>query len=195
MPALVSSSTQNKDPMSILRNISSSIRAWALLFVVILHGACSPSQEYSFQCDGVQLTCPLGWAITDNEDNGVGGYYVSVEKDGWDSSGLMSISWINENVDLDSWFIACREDFVSEYQMLGSDFDRDMSRAHPVQFGRYSGLISEFTSSFFGVDHEGTLFCFQAGGKAFFILRQEALEDHYENTNGFRIIESSFTCQ
>jgi len=180
--------------MKLLRKIGSSIQTFGALLVVTLHLSCSPSPEYSFQCDGVQLTCPLGWAVTDNEDNGFG-YYLSVEKNGWDSSGIMSFSWVNESVDLRTWFALCCEGFVSEYQVLGMDGGFSMGPTYSSQFGRYSAIASDFTSSFLGVDHEGTLFALQARGKAFFILRQEAIEDHFENMNGFRVIEDSFFCQ
>ena len=74
--------------------------ALLLLFLFITF-SCKESIETKFEKDGVSLTCPQGWKITDQENFDDEGYYLSIEKDGFDSSGLFSITWVNINLDLD----------------------------------------------------------------------------------------------
>jgi len=65
--------------------------------------SCSESKPAKFERDGVLITSPTGWEITDQESIDDQGYYLSIEKDGFDSSGIVTMTWINGEIDLGEW--------------------------------------------------------------------------------------------
>lgn len=167
------------------------------LFLALIAWACGQSPEQPFVSeDGVQLMCPAGWSITENAKNETSGYHLQLEKDGFDSSGIVIFNWTCEVHELEVFFGGATETFVSvaQKQFLGLAFELELGEAHEGSFGGHSALKVEYTGTFLGVDHQGALYALHSAGKTFFIMKQEANEDHAENMPGFSLLESSFVC-
>ena len=77
----------------------------SFLTITILTG-CQESPETKFEKNGISFTCPTGWKITEEENLDNQGYYLSIEKDGFNSSGLLTVSWVNDSLDLNEWLEA-----------------------------------------------------------------------------------------
>ena len=67
-----------------------------LIFTLSAHH----SVAQTFNKQAVSFTIPEGWTLTEEEDFDGKGYYLSIEKDGELSSGLVTISWLNDSADL-----------------------------------------------------------------------------------------------
>lgn len=71
--------------------------------IFLLLTSYSESKPAKFERDGFSITSPTGWGITDEENIDDLGYYLSIEKDGFDSSGIITITWVNGEMDLNEW--------------------------------------------------------------------------------------------
>jgi hypothetical protein len=153
--------------------------------------SCNSSPESKFEKFGVSFTCPEGWKITDQENLNNKGYYLSIEKDGFGSSGLMTISWANDSIDLNQdleiYQNSLKNNIIYKNSVL--DFDQPFDTV----FNADSSIASKFKVTLLSVKHEGIMYCFYKNGKTITIIKQEAVEDKKENKNGFDIIEKSFS--
>ncbi|WP_282113833.1 hypothetical protein [Maribacter stanieri] len=63
----------------------------ASLFLLLY--AYGESKTLNFERDGISLTTPKEWEITEQENKDDQGY-LSIEKDGFDSSGFITMTWL-----------------------------------------------------------------------------------------------------
>jgi len=163
-----------------------------LIFTCVIFFSCNESPETNFEKNGVSLICPEGWAITDQEDFDGEGYYLAIEKDGVNSSGIATISWVNNfdiiNFNFEEHLNYFKETLLEEASFLNITF----SDYYENTFSNLSSMSSNYTFSLLGLDHEGTLNVFYSGNKIFYINFQEAIEDKLKNKNGFGIINRNF---
>ncbi|WP_405413280.1 hypothetical protein [Maribacter sp. Asnod1-A12] len=152
--------------------------------------ACSETQSSKFKDDGVSLTIPKGWQITDQENMNHQGYLLSIEKDGFDSSGLVTMTWINAEIDLNEWKTNYKEDFLNNiiYENSNLVFE-DPTEDH---YNNINCTSIKFNASLLGIEHDGVIYFFYEEYKTFAILVQQATEDAMVNKPGFDIIEKSF---
>ena len=54
-----------------------------------------------FEKEGMTFIVPEDWKITDEEKFDDGSYYLSIDKNGFDSSGVLIITSYNNSIDLD----------------------------------------------------------------------------------------------
>ena len=164
---------------------------YPILFALIF--SCQASPETKFERDGVAFTCPEGWKITEQETVEDIGYYLTIEKDGLTSSGLVIFTWLNTPVDLEDWLTGYQEEMKNQpvYKTAGITFEE----AQPGEFAGFETTRSDYSVDLLGVEHKGSIHLFYGNDKSIAILVQEATEDHDENKAGFRIIEQSFTDQ
>lgn len=160
------------------------------LFISFIFASCrEPSKERPFHKYGVSFTIPAGWIGVDEEDLG-GGYTISVEKEGMDASGMVNISWVDIEIELDEWALEIRDDLASNLNTAVSK-----TSFSGIKDGTYNGIPTRcmtYKATFLGVKHTGTIHVFHKSGKSFGIIIQEAIEDKGENEDGFRVVESSF---
>jgi hypothetical protein len=165
-----------------------------IIFILSILGlafSCTEATETKFEREGVSLTCPKGWKITEQENIEDQGFYLSMEKEGLDASGLVSISWVNNELALEDWLDIYREELANNIIYKNSN----LTFSDPYE-AEYNGLPSQamtFTVSIIGLKHEGIVHAFYGADKTIAVLRQEAIEDSAENKEGFASIESSFT--
>ena len=166
-------------------------RSYALVFALLSILACSkPSPEVKFEKLGVAFTCPEGWKVTDEEDIDGEGYYLTIEKDGFDASGLLTVSWTNDSLDLEEILDIYQEELENNviYQNTNLAFDQ----TNETTFSKIPAQSRKYQVSLLGVAHEGYLYAFYGKNRTFAIIKQEAIEDQAKNQKGFEIIEGSF---
>jgi len=160
----------------------------ASLFLFIT--SCSESKPAKFERDGVLITSPTGWEIIDQESIDDQGYYLSIEKDGFDSSGIVTMTWINGEIDLGEWAYLFQEELMNNIIYRNSNIQ--FEEAVDDTYNDIDTSSIGFTASILGLDHEGNIHFFYKGDKTFAILIQEAMEDNVTNKPGFDLIEKGF---
>lgn len=159
------------------------------LFLFII-SACQESVETQFTREGVSITSPKGWKITDQENIDDQGYYLTIEKDGLNSSGLFVLSWVNGPLDLHEW-MKMNQDGLKD-NIIFRNTNLKFGDLENDRFNNLNTISSKFTVSVLGLKHEGFIHVFYEKDKSFAVVRQEALEDKSDNKPGFEIIEQSF---
>jgi len=166
-----------------------------ILFTVLIFGvlfSCKESSEMEFEKDGISFTSPASWKITDQETmSNNAGYFLSVERDGFSSSGLLTLTWVYDSLDLSYWLDLYKEGFMAQFVYKNSDliFEAPVSDV----FNNYNTIAVNYTVSILGVEHEGLIHVFHGYNKTIAIVKQEAIEDKDNNRVGFDIIEQSFS--
>lgn len=144
--------------------------------------------EKRFETNVYGFNIPLDWNITDKEEIDQGIYYVSVEKNGLDSSGLATIVSFEFLVNLDELIKANFEELKSNQILNNLSFGT-------IEDSKFNGITarhSRFSFRIMGMNHQGSVYAFNNKNNTVVTLFQEALEDKAENNNGFKTIESSF---
>ncbi|MEQ8811205.1 MAG: hypothetical protein RIE59_19195, partial [Imperialibacter sp.] len=135
--------------------------------------ACSSSPGGKFLVDGISFVYEEGWAVTDQEDFDGQGYYVSLEKDGINSSGLFVLTWLYDSLDQDESLEKYKEELKNNIIYRNSDLEF----TKPVD-DEFSGIPSRsvrFTLGLLGVDHEGVIHVFYGPDFTVFVMKQEAI--------------------
>ncbi len=134
------------------------------------------------------FSLPSDWKVTEEEMIDEGAFYMSVEKKGMDSSGLITITAFDYEVDLPALIELNLEELQSN-SLFGKftygDIAADTFNTIPAQSSTYNFRI-------IGLDHEGEIIVFTSQEKTYSILKQGAIEDREDNKDGFRIIEEGF---
>ncbi|MEM5567125.1 hypothetical protein WNY78_18555 [Psychroserpens sp. AS72] len=128
------------------------------------------------------------WNITDSEELEECIYYVSVEKNGFDSSGLMTIISFEELIDLDEYIMLNIEQLQDNPVINNLNYDT----IKDSEFNSIKSRSSNFDFKTMGIKHDGIIYAISNEKNSVVILRQEALEDRKENLEGFDTIKNSF---
>lgn len=159
-----------------------------LSFFLISCNHTSPS--YTYSNSGLSFTCPQGWMVSDEEEFEGGTYYLSVEKQGFDSSGILTITMLDNYIDLVELSTIMEDELkaniIYEYSNLS------VGEPYWDYFAGNEAYTVPFTSNILGVKHTGYLFSFYSENKTYSIFRQEADEDSFKNAEGFMIMEDTF---
>jgi len=143
-----------------------------------------------FQKNGVSLTCPKGWKVTDEENFDDEGFYITIEKNGFNSSGLITITWYYEIIELDQVMDVAMEELQKSFIHKNSNLK--FGELIENKFNFINTSFVNFNMSTIGLKHQGEIHVFHKEGKTFCINKQEAIEDKGKNSEGFKIIENSF---
>lgn len=138
----------------------------------------------------ISLKCPEGWSITEEDNMDGNGYYLSIEKGGFDSSGVMTVSYIYNDITPKELVAIYQEDMASNNIYKNSSLVFENIFQH--EDDNYMVISSRYTLNLIGLDHHGIISAFNYGGRTFGIIKQGAIEDKNENRKGFEAIESSF---
>lgn len=164
------------------------LKIMMILFLV----SCSASPEMKFEMFGISFICPSGWKITEEENLDNEGYYLSIEKDGSNSSGLMTITWLNKKIELNKFLLAFQNKMKDNIIYKNSNLV--FYKTFETKFNNKHSIASKFTANLIGVKYEGVIYSFYGMDKTILIQKLEALEDKTKNENGFEIMEKSFLC-
>ena len=158
------------------------------IFAVLL-SACSTSPETPFSQFGLSFTCPAGWRVSETEDYG-NGWYLSVEKSGFNSSGVLTVGKVDEEYEELTEFLSVYKEGLEESPVFSQ---LKFEKVTKVRYGNYQGIATCYTAKVLTIAHEGRIVAFSANGKTVCIIEQEATEDKNKNKAGFKTIEDSFS--
>lgn len=161
-----------------------------LLLVVFASISCQETPETKFKKDGVSFIVPKGWEITDEENFYDEGYYLAIEKDGLSSSGLITVTWVNGEFELNEWIEEHKVEIKNSN--FGENSDVVFGDTYESKFNSFNALSMSYTFTSFGLKHDGIIHVFHEKEKTFSLLIQEATEDKSKNKGGFEFIEKSF---
>jgi hypothetical protein len=168
------------------------MKFWKIILIsislIIAFSCGSQKPGGSFLRDGVSFTYPSGWSITEQEDLDGAGYYLSIEKAGFDASGLLTLTWINGILDSHEYLEIIQEEY--ENQRLLNDLEFQSARDN--NFNGIQSISCDFKFKTLGLEHRGTIYVFVSGENTYSIIKQEAIEDISKNKEGFDLIESTF---
>ena len=159
-----------------------------LALICIISSACSSkSSPKQFDQFGISFTYPANWKLNKVDDLG-GGYYISLEKSGFSSSGLLVIVVMDEEWDLYEYMTIFQEELIEQPVFSGVNF----SDEYEAWYGEYEGIHTVYTVSVLNMPHEGRQYVFESNGRTVYVCEQEAVEDHSKNLDGFNMVEGSF---
>lgn len=167
-----------------------------LLFLIVsLLSSCdlvgSEHKRSKYRRDGISFEIPEGWSITKEKPTSNGALILSIEKDGFDSSGYVSIVWFDEIIDLDNWKDKYLESFKNNEQLKNTT----------IQFSEYTkDRYSQFEAkkinySFFVVGFKtvGEIYLFYQSGKSISVIQQFIEDEQHLVEPGLQVIEHSLS--
>jgi len=158
------------------------------LIIWIICISCAEQKSTPVAIYGISFDCPSGWKVTETEDYGAG-KYICVEKKGFSSSGLVTMSFTTEELELDEYLQLLQETFQEQRVFT----DLVFQPAVETTYGKYKGIESSYTFSIMNMKHEGKIYIFRENGITMGLVHQEALEDHAKNLPGFETIQESLS--
>ncbi|MDG5492560.1 hypothetical protein [Psychroserpens sp. SPM9] len=147
------------------------------------------TKELHFKRDNFEFNYLDSWEVTDNETINEDVFYMALEKNGFDASGLVTITSFGYEIDLDEMIHMNIDEFQNNSFIKNFKYDNIENN----QFNTTSSRAANFRFSTLGLRHNGIIHAFYKNGQSFVIIKQEASEDSKKNQNGFNIIETSFS--
>ena len=163
----------------------------AIAVVLLFCVACSSkavSPTSNFNKRGVSFSVPAGWRVTDEDLEG-GGNYISIKKDGFDSTGLITMMWIPGELDLKEGVEIHKAELRASPLLKNSE-----PKFSPIQSCDFRGndaMTSTYTMSILGVAHAGQVWGFNKDDHYYLFVKKEADKDHAENKAGFKVVIDS----
>jgi len=137
---------------------------------------------------GVSFQYPSGWEVSKTEEFGAI-KYISIEKKGLASSGLVTMSFTEEDYELDEYLQLFQESLLAQKNLKNMVFQK----ANEACYGKYKGIVSSYTFETLSIKHEGKMYIFNENGTTMCLIEQEAVEDHKKNLRGFEAIRESLS--
>ena len=164
---------------------SSVMKNLLLVLFVLSFTSCQDQQSEpsKFNKQGVSFTVPAGWSVTEEEPIEGGGYYLAVEKNGFDSSGMLTITWFPGELGEGEGVTIQQDEMRNNaiYKKVNLVFE-------PIAKGDFNGIptfSSKYKMNLMMLPHTGTLGHFYVDGRTFLFMKQEAVEDSSTNKRGF----------
>lgn len=148
--------------------------------------SCSGSKDIPVGVFDLFFTCPAEWKVTEKEDYG-DSKYICIEKDGLNESGLVMITYSDEEFELPEYMDIYRDLFKEQMALSETVFDE----IKMDYYGQHKSLVCDYTVSIMSIPHEGRFYAFHANGKTVCITEQEATEDKDKNKYGFEKIKET----
>jgi len=159
------------------------MRRFISLLIVTIFCSCSKEiKEKNYISKDLEIDFPVGWKITDQEDFGAGKYFA-IEKNGFNSSGVVTISFVESDRDLKEWINLNIKELKSNFILKKANVKFD--KIIKTKFQNIDALSSGYTLKLLGVDHSGIIYAFSKNGKVFAFMQQGADEDSDDNEEGF----------
>lgn len=144
--------------------------------------------EHRFESNLFSFNYPEDWKVTDSEEIEEGTYYVAVEKNGFNASGLMTIVSFEELIDLDESIMLNIQELQDNPVVNNLNFETLKNS----EFNTNKSRSSNFNFKTMGIEYDGMIYAFSSKNNSYVILKQEALEDRKDNVEGFNTIKNSF---
>ena len=164
-------------------------RAIVYILVIVSFGCGTQKSDGNFSKEGVSFSYASDWNITEQEELEGGGYYLSVEKEGVNSSGLVTLTWFHEDLNPQEYLGIIQEEYVTQNVLN----DLKFQSVRENNFNGIQSISCDFKCSALGVKHSGVIYVFEKGENIYAIIKLTAVEDILENKNGFELFESTFS--
>ncbi len=158
--------------------------------IVFIAFACGVASAKGFDEYGISFSYPTDWHITENSDAD-DTQFISVEKEGIESSGMVAMQTLNKIYDIDSFVDAYRDSMANNDVFDDLEFSSVTSGA----YGHYSCDTFSYSMSVMGIPHHGRIYIIDDSDRYVIIMEQEADEDRAVNATGFDAIRTSLTLQ
>lgn len=158
------------------------------LILITLISCKSTSPEKPYEKDGISFIAPAGWKITGEEDI-EGGAFLHLEKDGFNDSGLVSVSWVYGDLGAKRFMEIQKEELQQNAMLQKLTFS-------PIPNAKFNGKEAigvSYTFEVLQLPHTGYIYTFDASDRTICVLKQEADEDHDKNKDGFAKFENTFS--
>jgi hypothetical protein len=146
------------------------------------------AQQLPVKYYGVSFICPTGWEVSSKEDEG-DYQIITVEKKGFNSSGIVTITLLDEEYELKDLIQIYRNSIEEQSIYSNLKFYKQTGGT----YGQYKGLVCKYTASVLYLPHKGSIYVFNTKGKSVCIIQQEAIEDSVMNKSGFEKLAESLT--
>lgn len=161
------------------------------LLVALFFFTCScdvAKKDWKFTKDDVSFIIPGDWSITEKDDLDGVGYYLSVEKNGLESSGLYIATWVNQTVDSLYYLGELQKGFKSRKELNNVRFETFQN----TYYNGIPAISSDFSFSFLNEESTGRIYVFSKSNRTYSITEQESIKNKSESQNGFQRIKSTF---
>ena len=150
--------------------------------------SCKPTPAVPYEHSGIAFTCPEGWEITSDkhEDNM---HFVYMEKKGFNASGLITVSWIDGELEWEEYMDNTIESFEEQPMFKELEF----CEPSDTVFNGYVALTINYTFNITTMPHTGKILILGDEEKTISIVMQEADEDTRKNKDGFAAFMESFS--
>ena len=167
-----------------------SILIISLLFCRIVS---AKDKELPFIRDGISFSIAEGWKTSANDSIGENAYYFSAERIANQSTGLITITWINKIEDPMKMIEIHQKSMKSAniYRNPGIEFtsiENDIFAGLKVQRCNYITFVKEQKL-------EGIINSFNTSTKTITIFFQTGIEDKKLNQKAFELIRQTFNCR
>ena len=163
---------------------------YLLLLLILIYalstGCKNKAVQKTFNQYGISFNYPSDWKIDDVTDLDESYYYISVEKTGFNSSGIITIIVIEEEIDL--------VELITDFQENLSSVIYNQLKVEDItetQYGQYAAVYSKYTANMIALPHEGRMYAFSANGKTVYIDEEESVKDKEKNAAGFETIRKT----
>ena len=150
----------------------------------------SNNKEINILRDGLSFSIPEHWQIIANDSLGHGAYYFSAEKTGKNSTGLISIAWINRIESVQKTIETHQKNMAEAnvYRNSGIEF----SILTATRISGYKVEKCLFTSIVNGQKINGEIYCFNTGEKTITVFFQSGILDQKLNDKAFELFKLTF---
>ncbi|WDF45199.1 hypothetical protein PQ459_09840 [Chryseobacterium sp. KACC 21268] len=160
----------------------------SLLLVTIFCSCSKEIKEKNYTDKDLEIDLPVGWTISDQEDFGTGKYFA-IEKNGFNSSGVVTISFVESDRNLEEWIEMNMDELKSSFILKKADVK--FGKIIQTKFQNMDALSSEYRLNLLGVGHSGVIYAFSKNGRVFAFMQQGADEDSDDNESGFAHLQSN----
>jgi len=170
-----------------MNNYRLALSLFAFMALLI---SCQNSAPTVFNKNGVSFSYPSDWAISDEEAFDAG-YYVSIDRDGFSSSGLVTLTWVDQILDLNDHLEFYKNEFRENAIYKNSDLT--FNEKKETEFNGIPALAVSYTVTILTVKHEGKMYAFNDDNRTYLVVKQGATDDRAQNESGFKSIEETFS--
>jgi len=157
---------------------------------LFVFSSCQETPERKFEREGVHITSPAGWKITNEKNMQNVGYSLRIEKEGFPKSGFISFSWIEGDIGTQKSIAMLKKPMINNVIYKNSNLEFGQERKG--HYHDYEATTVPFRFTLLGDEFHGQIYCFYELGKTFTIFKQEPVLDIVQNESGFDFIEQNF---
>jgi len=147
-------------------------------------------EDLNYLRDGISFTMTDTWKVIANDSIGNNAYYFSAERTGLKSTGIITVTWVNEIKNPLETLIYHQQTMKNAniYRNPGIEFSSVITENFAglkVESCRYTTIVKEQKL-------DGTIYCFNSTKKTITIFFQTGLNDQRINQKAFSLFQQTF---